>query len=62
MSFAKREKQERKAYSDRTRAAVVEVFDLCTSLTAILLSRSGLDDDSPLGLQSQTLPQFPKPI
>ena len=51
------------AYSDRTRAAVVDVLDLCTSLTAILSSCSWLDDDdSPFGLHSQTLPQFPKPI
>ncbi len=57
-----RRKARRDTYSDRTRAAVVDVLDLCTSLTAILLSWSGLADDSPLGWHSQTLPQLPKPI
>ena len=57
-----RQQETKETHSDRTRAAVVEVLDLCTSLTAILLSLSGLDDDSPFGLQSHTLPQFPKPI
>jgi hypothetical protein len=56
------------AHSERTRAAVVGVLDLCTSLTAILelvvftmLSLLG-EAGSVFGLHSQTLPQFPKPI
>lgn len=54
------------AYSDWTRALVVAVFDLCTSLVATLTSL-GVPGATPLtgvryGRQSQTLPQLPKPI
>lgn len=52
-------------YRDLTRAAVVEVLDLWTSLTAsfcpLAFARPSADEES-LGRHSQTLPQFPKPI
>jgi hypothetical protein len=44
--------------SDRTRAAVVVVFDRCTSFTASLMPLPV----GTLGRHNQTLPQFPKPI
>ncbi len=45
--------------NDRTRAAVVVVFDRCTSFTASLVSSA---PSNTLGRHNQTLPQFPKPI
>lgn len=54
------------AYSDCTRALVVGVFDLWTSFVATLTSLRGFEgppfDGSAYGMQSQTLPQLPKPI
>lgn len=53
------------AHSDLTRAAVVDVFDLWTSLTAIFcLDRLTTDSELEVdfGRHSQTLPQFPNPI
>ena len=47
--------------NERTRAAVVVVFDRCTSLTASFVSLSP-SDTCTLGRHNQTLPQFPKPI
>lgn len=55
-------------YSDLTRAAVVEVLERWTSLTAILVSWSLTRPSavgelgSSFGLHSQTLPQLPNPI
>lgn len=55
------ERSEKDAYSDLTLAAVVDVFERCTSFTAIFVScMCSVDDD--FGRHSQTLPQFPKPI
>lgn len=52
----------KRTYSERTRAAVVLVLERCTSLTATSTSLCLLGEELDLGRQSQTLPQFPKPI
>lgn len=62
MSTYKAARDEKGAYSDLTRAAVVDVFERCTSFTAIFVSCSCCSVDDDFGRHSQTLPQFPKPI
>lgn len=47
-------------YNERTLAAVVEVLERWTSLTATFISLTLPEED--FGRQSHTLPQFPKPI
>ena len=64
-SFMRNGRTGRWTYNDRTRAAVVDVLERWTNLTAIFWSETVErlpEREVDFGRHSQTLPQLPKPI